>query len=51
MRDGKMIEYGNKFPQYYFEKHKGYGTKLHMEMIKKHGMCELHRKTFLKKYL
>jgi ribonuclease HII len=49
LRDKKMKEYGNKFPQYYFEKHKGYGTKLHMESIKKHGISELHRKTFLKK--
>jgi ribonuclease HII len=51
VRDKKMTEYGNKFPQYYFEKHKGYGTKLHIEAIKKHGICELHRKTFLKNYL
>jgi ribonuclease HII len=49
LRDRKMVEYGKEFPEYFFEKHKGYGTKLHMESIKKHGICHLHRKTFLKK--
>jgi ribonuclease HII len=50
LRDRKMKEYGNQFPQYFFEKHKGYGTKAHMEAIKKHGFSPLHRKTFLKKF-
>ncbi len=51
LRDRKMKEYGNQFPQYLFEKHKGYGTKAHMEAIEKHGLSLLHRKTFLKKFL
>ena len=51
IRDKQMKEHENKFPQYYFEKHKGYGTKLHIECIKKHGLSKLHRKTFLKNYI
>lgn len=51
LRDRKMKEYGNQFPQYLLEKHKGYGTKAHMEAIEKHGFCVLHRRTFLKKFL
>jgi len=46
-RDKMMEEYAKKYPQYLFEKHKGYGTKLHMEAIKEHGPCEIHRKSFL----
>jgi ribonuclease HII len=45
-RDNLMIESGKVYPQYSFEKHKGYGTKLHIEMIKKYGICPLHRKSF-----
>lgn len=48
-RDRYMKELAQKYPQYAFEKHKGYGTKLHYEMIEKHGISEVHRKTFLKK--
>lgn len=51
LRDRKMKEYGNQFPQYLFEKHKGYGTKVHMEAIQKHGFSVLHRKSFLKKFI
>lgn len=40
-----------KYPQYEFEKHKGYGTKRHIELLKQHGICKIHRKTFLKKIL
>lgn len=40
-----------KYPQYQFEKHKGYGTKLHVELLREYGPCEIHRKTFLKKIL
>ena len=40
-----------QFPQYQFEKHKGYGTKLHVERLREYGPCEIHRKTFLKKIL
>ena len=50
-RDRYMLEMAEKYPQYGFEKHKGYGTKLHYEMIEKYGICEIHRKTFLKKVL
>lgn len=48
-RDRYMRELDAKFPQFCFAKHKGYGTKLHYEMIERHGLCEEHRKTFLKK--
>lgn len=47
-RDRMMLGFHEKYPQYNFEKHKGYGTKLHFEMIKKHGLCEIHRKSFAK---
>lgn len=50
-RDRYMLEMAEKYPQYGFEKHKGYGTKLHYEMIEKYGICDIHRKTFLKKVL
>ncbi len=50
-RDRYMMEMAEKYPQYAFEKHKGYGTKLHYERIEKYGICEIHRKTFLKKVL
>ncbi len=45
-RDRIMLEYHHKFPQYNFARHKGYGTKEHLKAIEKHGICELHRKTF-----
>lgn len=48
-RDRYMCEMAEKYPQYRFEKHKGYGTKLHKELIKEHGACPIHRKSFLKK--
>lgn len=47
-RDRKMKRLGVKFPSYQFEIHKGYGTLNHRKNIKKHGICILHRKTFLK---
>ena len=50
-RDRYMIELAKQYPQYEFERHKGYGTKLHYEKIAEHGICEAHRKTFLKKLL
>ena len=50
-RDRYMLEMSEKYPQYQFEKHKGYGTKLHYEMIEKYGISPIHRKTFLKKIL
>lgn len=48
-RDRYMKELAQKYPQYAFEKHKGYGTKLHYECLEKYGISEVHRKTFLKK--
>ncbi len=50
-RDRYMLEMAAKYPQYQFEKHKGYGTKLHYEMIEKYGISDIHRKSFLKKVL
>lgn len=47
-RDRYMLEVANLFPEYRFEKHKGYGTKLHYEMLQKYGVSEVHRKSFLK---
>ena len=45
-RDRMMGEYQKKYPEYGFGKHKGYGTKKHIEMVKKHGICAIHRKSF-----
>ena len=50
-RDRYMLKMAEKYPQYGFEKHKGYGTKLHYEMIEKYGICGIHRKSFLKKVI
>ena len=48
-RDRYMKELAEKYPQYAFEQHKGYGTKLHYEKLEEFGVSEVHRKTFLKK--
>ena len=50
-RDRYMNEADEKHPEYQFAKHKGYGTKLHYEMIAEHGICDEHRRSFLKKIL
>lgn len=50
-RDRLMKKLSEKYPSYGFEKHKGYGTKLHLEAIKRYGPAEIHRKSFLKKIL
>ncbi|MGN1319678.1 MAG: ribonuclease HII [Acutalibacteraceae bacterium] len=50
-RDRLMLEYDKKYPQYLFAKHKGYGTKAHYDAIKQHGVCEIHRLSFLKNVL
>ena len=52
-RDRMMLEWHQRYPQYNFAKHKGYGTKEHRRAIQKYGVCELHRKTFrgVKEYL
>lgn len=48
-RDRYMTELDKQFPEYQFGKHKGYGTKLHYEMLEKYGISEVHRPSFLKK--
>lgn len=48
-RDRYMLELDEKYPEYQFKKHKGYGTKDHYTAIREHGMCEEHRPSFLKK--
>ncbi len=48
-RDRLMIEYAKQYPDYGFEKHKGYGTKVHNEAILKYGVTPIHRMSFLKK--
>ncbi len=50
-RDRYMAEIAEKYPLYQFEKHKGYGTKLHRELLLEHGPCDVHRKLFLRKIL
>lgn len=50
-RDRMMVEISSKYPQYNFEKHKGYGTKAHIEAIKEYGRCDLHRMSFKLKAL
>jgi ribonuclease HII len=45
-RDRLMVELSQKYPHYGFEKHKGYGTKFHLQQLAKHGPCEHHRKTY-----
>lgn len=49
-RDRYMLELAEQYPQWQFEKHKGYGTKLHYEMLDKYGASPIHRPSFLKKY-
>ncbi len=50
-RDRLLLEYDKQYPEYNFKKHKGYGTKEHTDLILKHGVCPIHRKSFLKKLL
>ena len=47
-RDNLMVELAKEYPEYGFEKHKGYGTKVHIEALKQHGPCVHHRLSFLK---
>ena len=46
----ELISLEKEFPEYAFEKHKGYGTKIHIDKIKEIGPCRLHRKTFIKNF-
>jgi ribonuclease HII len=48
-RDREMLELAKKYPQYGFDRHKGYGTKLHCEALREYGACPVHRMSFLKK--
>lgn len=48
-RDRLMTELSEKYPEYNFAKHKGYGTKEHIEALRAHGMCPEHRRSFLTK--
>lgn len=47
-RDEYMVELAQKYPNYGFDKHKGYGTKFHIDALKTYGPCPIHRKTFIK---
>ena len=49
-RDRFMLELDEKYPQYKFSQHKGYGTKLHYEMLTEHGVSDCHRMSFLKSF-
>lgn len=50
-RDRYMLEIADKYPVYNFSKHKGYGTREHIEAIKKYGVCKLHREKFCRKFI
>lgn len=50
-RDHMINELDKKYPEYHFAKNKGYGTREHIAAIKEHGLCEIHRKTFCKKFV
>ena len=50
-RDRLMLEEAKKYPEYHFEKHNGYGTKLHIEALKQHGKCKIHRDSFIKNFV
>lgn len=47
-RDKRMLRYHRQFPEYRFDLHKGYGTSLHCERIRQHGISDIHRETFCK---
>ena len=49
-RDRLMLEYAKKYPEYGFEKHKGYGTAAHYDAIRQHGVLPIHRMSFLKSF-
>ena len=51
MRDALMLEYHVLYPGYGFDKHKGYGTKAHREAIRQNGLCPIHRRSFMKKWV
>jgi len=45
-RDREMIKLDEQYPQYGFAKHKGYGTKAHLEALQQHGPCDIHRRSY-----
>ncbi|MAF79518.1 ribonuclease HII [bacterium] len=49
-RDAYITKKHKKYPKYEFHKHKGYGTKIHLKALKKHGLSPIHRLTFISKY-
>lgn len=49
-RDDVMLQMAEKYPEYGFDIHKGYGTKAHYEALRAHGACPIHRATFLRKF-
>ena len=50
-RDRIMRQWDELYPEYGFERHKGYGTKMHIEAIKQYGPCPLHRRSFIKNFI
>ena len=50
-RDKLMVEIDKEYPEYGFAKHKGYGTKMHIEALKKYGKCPKHRNSFIKNFV
>ena len=51
LQDLDLEEMDALYPQYQFARHKGYGTKLHVELLRQYGPCPIHRRSFLKKLL
>lgn len=50
-RDAQMVSAAERFPEYGFDKHKGYGTKTHIDAIKQYGACPIHRRSFIRKFV
>ena len=50
-RDRMMINYSELYPEYGFEKHKGYGSAEHIKALKEHGPCPIHRQSFIKNFV
>ncbi len=50
-RDREMIMYHDAYPHYGFDRHKGYGTQYHRQMVSQYGPCAIHRKTFLSRWI
>lgn len=50
-RDRKMTRLAKVYPEYGFDIHKGYGTQFHIKAIKKHGLCDIHRRSFCKRVI